>query len=440
MLQTTKITHLIISVLFILLFKSVFSQENFKPGYIISNGSDTIKGFIDYRNWRTNPDKITFKTQLSNVSSGYSDKEIKGFGVANEIYVRAAVQIEQSTDFVENMDNNPDLILVTDTVFLQLIVQGPKNLYHYINKSVKDQFYVSLGSEYQLLIYKRYKQKQTLKYNSPNVDKTFLEKQNYEILIISDKRYIDQLAAYLGECSKIADYLTKTEYTREDLEMLYSEYYDCTNSSMYFQKKAEVTKLEKRILAGASVTFLNFESDGFEYLSEADFSPSINISGGFSLDYVFPRKFNRFSFNNELLYSAYKCTGTYTDYTSENEYKITTSTIGLTYLKLNTMIRYAYPIGGKTSIYGNAGVLYGIALASTNTSTAETKFYSSETIKTTKAMQDFRNYEVSYSLGLGAKHKRYSAELRFETGNGMSDYMNLKAKTKRLYFFLGYRF
>jgi hypothetical protein len=439
MLRSTKIKHVIISALFLLLFKSAFSQENFIPGYIISTKSDTIRGYIDYRNWSKNPEKIFFKKQLTNVSTGYSDKEINGFGVANEIYVRATVQIEQSTDFVENMDNNPDLILVTDTVFLQLMIQGPKNLYHYVNKSVKDQFYVKLGSEYQLLIYKRYKQKQTLKYNSPNVDKTFLEKQNYETLIISDKRYIDQLAAYLGECSNITGYLAKTEYSREDLEKLYRHYYDCTNSSMDFQKKTEVTKLEKRILAGASVTFLNFEGDGFEYLSEADFSPSVNISGGFSFDYVFPRKFNRFSFNNELLYSAYKCTGTYTDYTSENEYKITTSTIGLTYLKLNTMIRYAYPIGA-TSIYGNAGVLYGIALASTNTATAETKFYSTETIKTTKAMQDFRNYEVSYSLGLGAKHKRYSAELRFETGNGMSDYTNLKSKTKRLYVFLGYRF
>ena len=431
---------ILISAILLLLFKSANSQENFLSGYVISPDGDSVHGYIDYRNWVTNPEKISFKKQIMNNKVVYTRNDIKGFGVANEVYERAIVEIEQSKDFTDEMDNNPELILTTDTVFLQLMIEGPKNLYCYLSKSVKNQYYIKLGSDFQLLYYKRYKQKQVINKNSPVVDKNFIKKQNYETLIISDNRYIDQLAAYLAECTNIGDYLEKAEYTSVNLETIYRKYYECTSSSMAFQKKTEVTKLEKRILAGASVTFLNFEGDGFIYLTEADFAPSVNFSGGFALDYVFPRHFNRLSFNNELLFSTYKTSGTYTDYTSENEYKITTSTIGLTYLKINTMIRYAYPIGGATSIYGNAGVLYGIALASTNTATMETKFFSTETIETTKAMQDFRNYEVSYSLGLGAKHKRYSAELRFETGNGMSDYTSLKSKTKRLYLFLGYRF
>jgi hypothetical protein len=139
----------------------------------------------------------------------YTRNDIKGFGVANEVYERAIVEIEQSKDFTDEMDNNPELILTTDTVFLQLMIEGPKNLYCYLSKSVKNQYYIKLGSDFQLLYYKRYKQKQVINKNSPVVDKNFIKKQNYETLIISDNRYIDQLAAYLAECTNIGDYLEK---------------------------------------------------------------------------------------------------------------------------------------------------------------------------------------------------------------------------------------
>lgn len=430
---------ILISAILLFLFKASYSQENYLPGYVISPESDTVRGFIDYQNWNANPDKIFFKKQLINDKITYTHSDIKGFGVSNEIYEQAIVQIEQSKDFTDDMDNNPELILVTDTVFLQSMIQGPKNLYCYLNKSVKNQYYIKLGSGFQLLYYKRYKQKQTINKNSPVVDENFFKKQKYETLIISDNRYINQLAAYLAECPNMGDYLKKAEYTSVNLENIFLKYYECTNSNIVFQKKTEVTKFEKRVLAGISVTSLNYEGDGFIYLTEADFAPSVNFSGGFAFDYILPRNFNRLSFNNELLFSTYKSTGTYIDYTSENEYKKITSTIGLTYLKLNTMIRYALPIG-VASLYGNLGVLYGIAFASTNTAIIETKFYSTETVEDEKAMQYMRNRELSFSVGVGTKYKRYSAELRFEGGNGMSDYQNLKSTTKRLYFFLGYRF
>ncbi len=36
-------------------------QQNFLPGYIVSNNEDTIKGWIDYKDWEKNPDAIKFK-------------------------------------------------------------------------------------------------------------------------------------------------------------------------------------------------------------------------------------------------------------------------------------------------------------------------------------------------------------------------------------------
>ncbi len=45
----------------ILVYSNVFSQKNYLPGYIINNEKDTIKGYINYRNWNINPKKISFR-------------------------------------------------------------------------------------------------------------------------------------------------------------------------------------------------------------------------------------------------------------------------------------------------------------------------------------------------------------------------------------------
>lgn len=439
MKSANKVKSLLVATLLLLFLNPAFSQENYLPGYILSLKGDTVHGFIDYRNWANNPAKIFFKKQLNDNSNIYTSVDINGFGVSNEIYERAIVEIDISTDMTENLDNNPELILITDTVFLQAIILGPRNLYCYLDKSVKNQFYVKLDTAFQLLYYKRYKEKQKINTNTPYMDNTFLMKQKTQTIIVSDNRYFSQLKAYLFDCPNIENYLEKVEYSIGKLENLFLQYYACTNSQVHFQKSKEAIRFQKRILAGVTYTTLKFEGDGFKYLTKADFAPSIDFSGGLSFDYIFPRNFKRFSLNNELLFSTYKCIGNYTDYTSENEYKKYASTIGLSYIRLNTMLSYSHPVGAA-HIYANAGILYGIVVATTNLLTTEKKFYSSNDVSTGKAMQDMSKRELGYSLGLGSKYKRYSVELKSENGNGMSNYQDLKSTSNRLYFLFGFRF
>jgi len=49
-------------LLLLLLFPFFASaQSNYKPGYVVTLPDDTIHGFIDYKEWDKNPEKISFK-------------------------------------------------------------------------------------------------------------------------------------------------------------------------------------------------------------------------------------------------------------------------------------------------------------------------------------------------------------------------------------------
>ena len=39
----------------------VFAQTNYQPGYIVQNSGDTVKGFINYQEWRYSPSAVAFK-------------------------------------------------------------------------------------------------------------------------------------------------------------------------------------------------------------------------------------------------------------------------------------------------------------------------------------------------------------------------------------------
>lgn len=426
------------SLFLIFAFNTALGQAKFLPGYIINPGGDTLHGYIDYRNWSVNPDKTYFRKQSNDDITTYTCANIKGFGVSGETYVRAVVQIDESKLNTNDLDLTKELQLITDTVFLEAIFQGSKSLYYYESNATKAQFYIQQDSVYELLIYKKYLKTQSTGSNYTD-NKSFLRETNDETNVVENKRYLSQLAVYLNDCPDIQRNFKTMTYTKQSLVKLFTQYYKCTNNEIKFEKKTEKASIQTGALAGVSITSLTFTGSGFQYLVKADWDNSVNFAGGLFLNLVFPRNFSKLSINNELFYTAYTVTGTYTSYTNENDYTIHTSTIGLSYLKLNTMLRFNQPIS-KASIFLNAGISFGLAISETNTYQREKIFYNPPVITEFDAMDFMRGYEFAYNAGIGTKYKKYSAEIRYENGNGMSDYYTLKVRSNRIYFLLGYRF
>jgi len=415
-----------LTILSVFLLQLSYSQENFIPGYVIL-GSDTLHGLIDYRNWEGNPDKIRFKEMSGDKVTIYTPAETKGFSVQNELYESAVIETDISPNYIENETDerfyDPEPVIKVETAFLQTIYKGEKSLYHYLTRDGKDQFYIKQDSSYILLIHKKYLTKVL-----DVVEKTTAAENN---------KYINQLILYLQSCPALFSRIRNTTYTPRSLEKLFISYQECTQSKTDFHKKAEKTLIEYGILAGASMTSLDI--NGLPNWEKADKNISTNFAGGLFLEIIPPRNQRKWSLCNELLFTSYNINANYEENTSSSLYTTYNSTVGISYLKINNMIRYKYPVG-NSFIYANAGISNGFGFNETSLLIRKQIFNSSEHVSEEILIEKFRKYEQGYILGIGAKHKNYSCEIRYERGNGISKSVHVVSKTQRLFFLLGFKF
>lgn len=420
--------RLIIVVLLQFIFLSVFGQENFVPGYIIDLKGDTIKGFIDYRNWNKNPKDIVFRNDTDGIRSTYNPLDISEFKVHDELYESAIVEIETSPVLTAKLKPDPELYFAMDTTFLQTVIRGKKSLYYLKDRTGKSHFYIK-DSLFRLLIYKRYFK--------------VVEGKNG---VAENRTFIGQLLNYLEDCPDIQNRIKNTGYTRQSLENLFSDYYVKNTSvnngiekaEINFQNKTEKVKLVVGLHAGMTSTTISFRSEDLLHLSEAKFKPSLNFTYGMNFDFILPRQQGRWSVCNELTFTNYLTTGEYLDFESDEKYTMNYTTLGFSYLNLNSMIRFKYPVK-KIRLFTNAGISIGVLNNATNIRKREIKYYSEESIKNGLAVKGVRELEQRFNLGLGAIFKKISFEFRYEQGNGMAQAIQLTSTTERYYFILGYR-
>lgn len=402
---------------------STYGKNTLFPGYIITLNNDTLHGFIDYKNWEKNPKHIKFRDSELGADKLYTPKSILEFSTSNEIYKSAIVETERSDYKTNELTLSPNLYIVVDTVFLRALIIGEKSLYYFKDERGKDNFYIEQNSNYELLVYKRY-----------------LKEERGKKFIVSNNKYIGQLILYLQNCMEINELLSETSYDLKSLVKAFNYYYDCTNAKMDFREQENKVKLNFSVIAGATLTSLKFRGeDGGPYLTEVNYPSSINFTAGLALDVVLLRNFGRWSFNNELIISSYSTQGSYEDYVHDNRYTITDTKLAFTYLKINNMLRTNFPVN-KVILYVNLGFSNGFVIASTNYKKTTSVLFTQVNIVESEALPNIRKHEQSLLLGVGGQLGKFSAELRYETGNGMSNYMNLRSATQRLFLLIGYKF
>lgn len=95
------------------------AQGNYKPGVIVRSSGDTLKGWINYENWRVNPRKIEFRSAMEDKSSVvYTVGEIQYFMIPGEdAYQRAATTVDRRPVRPEVITQETQDSLVQDTVF-----------------------------------------------------------------------------------------------------------------------------------------------------------------------------------------------------------------------------------------------------------------------------------------------------------------------------------
>ncbi|MCC3156584.1 PorT family protein [Hymenobacter sp. 15J16-1T3B] len=398
------------------------AQTNFQPGYVLSLSGDTLRGSINFRDWDQNPKTVEFRP-ASGTSRTYHTGGIRGFGVAGEQYTSASVQVDASPHQVQNLPSSPAFYARQDSIFLRTLVAGPKSLYYYKDRNSKEHFFIRQREQFELLIYKQYLQAKS---------------------IVANKGYIGQLQLYLADCPTLAPRLRGAAYTQQSLTDVFSAYYTCVGQKPQAasQQRANPTHVYFGVVAGLSSTALHTEASDLPFSPNEvlDFERSVRPAGGLSADIVLPRNLKRLSLYTELLYSAFKAEKTLTQTSAPEAYVSNHITLNYSYLKLNVMMRYQFPLGPNGGLFANAGLGAGQAIKAEHSREVHQHYYSRDETTYFAAFGSEQKLEESVLAGVGGRYQRLSGELRFEGGTGMLNGIYQTSNTKRLYFLLGYRF
>jgi hypothetical protein len=122
---------------------SLKAQSHFVPATIYLNTSDSMVGWVDKDGWDKFPDRIRFKINESDrYGNFYSPKNIAGWRISNGTAYQTYAGLLDSTHLVIVKKLNAKYPApVTDTVFIELLVNGKIKLYHTIDKKGITHFF-----------------------------------------------------------------------------------------------------------------------------------------------------------------------------------------------------------------------------------------------------------------------------------------------------------
>jgi hypothetical protein len=404
---------------------NLYSQSNFETGYVIDIQKDTIKGFIDYRNWNITPKEIVFKTVPDSKSTIYTPTDILSFNVAGERYVSGIVTIDEGPFRDNELTESEMPQYRTDTVFLQVLIDGNKSLYSLKDNNLKVHYFIGQNGAFNTLFFKKY-----------------LQNVSGATFIKTNEKFKGQLMVYFQDCPSIQKKISYINYNQNDLINLFNEYYNCTQNTILYKSKLKLIKFtsEAGFFAGLSLTKLNFEGDDFFLpLTGVDFPRSANFSFGGFYNIVLPGKQGRLSIDNELMFMSYKTSGHYRDDNNIDIYTTSYSSFGYSYIKLNNLLKYKFPVN-RIFLFADGGISNGIFISQTNYMRVETHIYSVYHLSEHEAVGYPRKWERGVLLGLGCNIKKYSCEFRFERADGMSDATGLTSQTIGYFIIFGYKF
>lgn len=399
---------------------TTYAQRNFVPGAIAIPQQDSLRGFIDFKNWTGSPGEIHFKSTENGAITKYTAEQITGFTMQSNgeiAYVAKHVLLDVTPYIVSTTQRvtQPETELMDSTVFIQQLVVGDYNLYTYTDRHQRVHFmYGAPGKEIQDLKY--------IKTLVPAPEgSTLYEKREYQ----------DQLAMLFRDNNKVARQAKNVEYRDDKLIALFVAYHHAQHPDATVAVKANKKKpVYWGIVAGPS--FNSFKMKGGEkYNLHGDYSSSTGAVAGVFVDIPFGGVTRKFSLYNELLFKSYS-TAANMDLSQLLAGDV--ATFKLSYVQLNIMVQYTYT---KSFVqpFVHAGIGNAVVV-----STKKNDYYDASRDEHYEAMSDLRKLEQSLVGGVGVKVSRFQLEVRGATTTGFVPKQSTSMPVNSLQIIAGVRF
>ncbi|HTK18890.1 MAG TPA: hypothetical protein VL442_05245 [Mucilaginibacter sp.] len=222
--------------LFIALPSILFAQSNYHSGYVVKNNDDTLKGFINYREWDQCPKSIDFKINKEDRQTLKFDPHIiKSFQINGmESYVTYKGIISMDRTKFPDLPQGLDTTKKQDTIFLKQITTGKYLSLFYHQDGIKIRLFIAVSNEQPL----------ELKY---------LQYYSAQNQVVSGGNYKAQLTFFINRIGRGSNKLTRliedAGYNQSDFEKIVSE-----ANGDGLNTKSDQKKVFFRFFAGARIS------------------------------------------------------------------------------------------------------------------------------------------------------------------------------------------
>lgn len=311
------------SVILIVISLSVLAQSDFRPGYLITLGGDTIYGFVDYRGDLRNSKTCTFKKDIKDNATDYNPEEIKAYRFfESKYYISKAVEVEsEKADF-----------------FVEYLVDGIIDLYYMAYKNTG--FYLLEREDGTM-----YKLKSELKNFSEN---------NHQVYKYQE--YIGILKNAFQKSPELFNEIDKVKLSHESLGLITSKYHDlvCDDQQcVVYTKEIAKVVFNLKLIAGINVGSIYFSSGiFFSDHYERSFYPTIGLNTDIRLPQI-NEKLSLF-LNADIGKNAFFSVEEINKYSRS----IRTLEISVLPLTFHAGLKYTYPKGRYRPFYSLGAGFY----------------------------------------------------------------------------------
>ena len=364
-----------------------YSQIFFESGYYIDNNNEKINCLIKNLDWESNPTEFKYKLSENSELNKKTIKSVKEFGIHNTSkYVRSAVEIDRTSKYVDEFDDEKKAVFQEEELFLKVLVEGKSTLYSYVDGNLTRYFYSTEKSNIEQLVFKNY--------------------ITSEYQVGTNNRFRNQLWSNL-KCSDIKkNRVKKLNYRKSDLVKFFVAYNSCTNQEyINFEEKPkkDLFNLNIRPRLNSSSLLSNYRN--------INIKNELGFGFGIEAEFILPINKNKWSLIIEPTYQSF-----IKEETTGNV------TINYSSIEFHAGVRHYLFLNDISKFFINASFVYDLSLNNPQINSLD--------IKT--------SYNMAF--GLGYKHNdKYSIELRHQIPRQMlRSYISWGAEYKTLSIIFGY--
>ena len=357
-----------------------FAQKNYQTATVITNTGDTLKGYINYKEWRINPTTIAFKTRLGAQSAtDFTAKDIRSFKVADDLYVSKIVSVEmtntENINLVELYSTKPKY--QDSCVFLLTLVQAKAHLYKLSGLGGTIKFYLQKDTARPVLLIYRNAANGVINLQNGDSTQTYTEINLFsgspmslftsDSTLLKSRLFKRQLSHAFADFPPKPDVLENLEYRTKPLIAIVNTYNShFKNTNVYIKRNFDNLAWKTRIgiTGGLTTTSLlvNYVGD----FDKFDFNlKGSGYQAGLSVQSLVPRTHRKLFISNNLVYQKWQLKGGETVGTDEFR-SITTYYVNLSNVRLYTQAHYTLLRVNKLALFVNGGLTFNYLLQSDN--------------------------------------------------------------------------